>query len=348
MEEIKQKLQEANARLEAVLQRLNALSQADEGDQLIAQQKKEANEEYHKIWEEIFTLEEEQMQLTEEQLRDPAYDGSSPTLTKEEELAFHRANAMKEKADVLAAVYRIKAACLTGSILPELPSGVLPSVLDRFANELYDLQLPELHEDWWQYQIQIRETIISLLLVHTEILYDYAPGRWEKNVPEMVPDQVFPLHTTKARLMTLDEFGRLHGVSPDTVSEWIRRGRVRSAAGTGSSVRIPELSSVLKYEEESIAEYAWQEEFPELPEEFHFLKGCRDVLICPASPEDRPWELHLSGESEGSRILTLDDDTAERLRLWLAAQPGAECVNNILGDFLSKTISLPVEPAERG
>ena len=68
----------------------------------------------------------------------------------------------------------------------------------------------------------------------------------------------------------------------------------------------------------------------------------------PAGPEDRPWELHLSGESEGSRILTLDDDTAERLRLWLAAQPGAECVNNILGDFLSKTISLPVEPAERG
>ena len=51
---------------------------------------------------------------------------------------------------------------------------------------------------------------------------------------------------------------------------------------------------------------------------------------------------------KSGRILTLDDDSTERLRLWLAAQPGAECVNNILGDFLSKTISLPVEPAERG
>ena len=98
MEEINRKLAEANARLEAVLQTLNILSQADEADAQAALKKKEANEEYHRLWEEIFALEEEQMQLADAQLKDPAYDGSSPTLTKEEELAFHRANAMKEKA----------------------------------------------------------------------------------------------------------------------------------------------------------------------------------------------------------------------------------------------------------
>ena len=347
MDEINRKLAEANARLEAVLQTLNILSQADEADAQAALKKKEANEEYHRLWEEIFALEEEQMQLADAQLKDPAFDGTSPTLTKEEELAFHRANAMKEKADVLAAVYRIKEACLAGSFRPELPAGALASVLDRFAGELYALQLPELQEDWWQYQIQIRETGVSLLLVHTEILYDYAPGRRGRNVPEMVPDQAFPLHTTRAKLLTPDEFGRLHGVSSDAVLEWIKRGRVRSAIGTGRSLRIPELASVLEYEEESMAEYAWEKEFPELPDELYFLEGFRDVLICPSGEADRPWELNLSGKPKGGRILTIDNDTVEQLRLFLMAQPEVECVNNVLGEFISKAIPLPGETAER-
>ena len=348
MDEINQKLKEANTRLEKVLEKLVNLALADENDEAAAQQRKEANEEYHRIWNEIFELEAEQKRQLEELQEDPAYDGSSPTLTKEEELAFHRTHAMKEKADVLAAVYEIREACQSGSILRELPAGVPVSALERFADGVYHLQLPELNQDYWQYQIQIRETGISLLLVHTEILYDYAPGRWERNVPEMVPDQTFPLYTAGAKRLSPEEFAGLHGVNADTVLEWIRGGRLRSVIGYGNSWRIPELSLVLQHEEDSIAEYAWQEELPEIPDELYFLKGCRSVLIYPSWMEDRPWELELSGRPESRRIISLPREAAVQLRLWLMAQPEVECVNNVLGDFLSKTISLTAENAERG
>ena len=104
---------------------------------------------------------------------------------------------------------------------------------------------------------------------------------------------------------------------------------------------------MLQYEEDSIAEYVWQEELPDIPDELYFLRGFRNVLICPSGMEDRPWEINLSGRPKGGQILSLPRETTEQLRLCLLAQPAAECVNNVLGDFLSKTIPLPNGKTER-
>ena len=337
VEELDAKLREAYSRLDTVMEKLNTLSQADDSDAQVGKQRQKANDEYHKIWDEIFSLEEKQKQLTEKFQSDAAYDGLSPSLTKEEELLYQRAHAMKNKADILAAAYQIKEASLAGSFQPELPREVLASVLDRFTAEIYQLQLPELNQDWWQYQIQIREAGITLSLVHTEIRYDYGAA-WKKNVPVIVPDQVYPLYTAKARLLTPEEFGRLYGEADSTVSDWIRSGALCSACRYGNDWKIPELSAVLRNSELSIAEYSWQEELPAVPDDLDFLESYRNILIYPSDLADRPWEIELSGGSVGSRILSLNSDTAEHLRLWLRSQPSVQCVNNVLRDFIDKAL----------
>ncbi len=346
IEELEKKLREAYSQLDTVMEKLNVLSQADDNDAQAGRQRQKLNEEYHGIWDEIFSLEDQQKQLTEKLQSDAAYDGLSPSLTKEEELIYHRAHAMKNKADILSAVYRIKEAYLAGGFRPELPREVLTSVLDRFADEIYRLQLPELNQDWWQYQVQIRETGITLSLVHTEIRYDYGAS-WKKNVPVTVPDQVYSLYTVKAMLLTPEEFGRLYGETGSTVMEWIRSGVLCSACRYGDDWKIPELSAVLKNGDLSISEYSWPEELPAVPDDLDFLERYRSILIYPSDLADRPWEIELSGAPEGSRILSLNSDTAEHLRLWLLSQPYVECVNNVLGDFIDKTQPVSGTAAEQ-
>lgn len=49
----------------------------------------------------------------------------------------------------------------------------------------------------------------------------------------LVEDEDFTIHQTNARLLSLEEYGGVYGVAADTVRQWIRRGKIRSAVKLG-------------------------------------------------------------------------------------------------------------------
>ena len=294
--------------------------------------------EYFDLLEEVQALYERKLLLMEERRNDPAYDGSSPSLTKKEERAFFRSFAIRTKEDILEAVGNIREHYRTGGGSVQMPLEKLLPLLDRFSEEIAGLRLMNLTQDWWQYEITVRETDITLSLASTMICYDRGRNWEEKNRPFLIPEASYPLVSTRARLLSPEEFGALYGVPAGTVRQWIRRGKLRSASKFGKEWRIPELTVVRSGEHYVNGDYAWKTELPDVPEEFACLKDYRACSISSVRGVNRQWSAALSREEGEQKLLTLDSGAKERLELYLIAHPLVECVNNYLGDFLDKTL----------
>ncbi len=338
MKSLEQRLKESDAKLAALREKIDAL--ANDPTMAARPELWEADRnEYFDLLDEVQALYEEKNLLLEERARTPAYDGFSPSLTKKEELAFFRANAIRNRADILAAAEAIREYYRSGRGGKDLPLEQLTTLLDRFSAEVSGLHLMNLTQDWWQYEITVRETDITLSLVRAEVIYDRGRRWTEKNRPFLLPVQQYPLYTTRARLLSPEEFGALYGVSGGTVRQWIRRGKVRSASKFGNAWRIPELTLVRSGERYSEGSYAWSTELPDVPEEFACLNEYRAASVSSVHGKKDRWNVFLSeGENAEEKTLSLDGKAKERLELYLIGEPLVECVNNFLGDFLEKTL----------
>lgn len=297
--------------------------------------------------EEMLARFEEEDKKFEEMRNDPAYDGESPSLTKAEELEFYRERAIRNKADILRMVEDLKDYFNRSAKKRGLPIERLIPLLDQFAREISELEIMELLQDWWQYGIAVRETDITLRLDHTEVYYDYPASFGEKNMPVLSADQSFAIHTTKARLLSPEEYGQLHGVSDGTVRQWIRRGKIRSASKFGKEWRIPELVQVPSGHYVA-GSYSWKVELPDVPEEFAYLNQFDNVSISSVRGEKDKWYVRFDSREMGSKAREeyLDSKAKERLELYLIAEPLVDCDNNYFGDFCDKTGASMVEVDE--
>lgn len=288
--------------------------------------------------EEMLARFEEEDKKFEEMQNDPAYDGESPSLTEAEELEFYRERSLRNKDDILKMVEGLKDYFNRTAKKHDLPIERLIPLLDQFAKEVSELEIMELLQDWWQYGIAIRETDITLRLDHTEIYYDYPSSLWEKNAPVLGADQSFAIHTTKAKLLSPEEYGQIHGVSGGTVRQWIRRGKIRSASKFGKEWRIPELVRVPSGHYVA-GSYSWNVELPDVPEEFSFLNQFDSVSISSVRGEKDKWYVRFDRWEMGSKAREeyLDSRAKERLELYLIAEPLVDCDNNYFGDFSDKT-----------
>ncbi len=286
----------------------------------------------------------EEERLMKERRGDPAYDGFSPSLTPEEELAFFREHSIRTKAEILAVTAQIKKQLQNRKPDRLIPTERLLPLLDAFAQEVTALWLMDLDQDWWQYEISLRDTGITLSLCHTEIMYDWGKTPEEKNQPFFVCNQMFPIHTTRAKLLSPEEFGALCGVSGGTVRQWIRRGKLRSASKFGKEWRIPELTRVASGEHYVEGGYSWTQELPDLPEGFEELNAYNHVSISSVRGQKDLYQVCFSlwkddEETENTCYKVIGRKAKEQLELYLIAEPMVECINNYYGEFFDRTVS---------
>ncbi len=337
MKSLEQRMKETGARISELKEMLGLLPDGRPGGES-TELPETVQEEYAGMVDELLSLYEQQNLLMKEKARDRTFDGYSPSLTKAEERAFFRENAIRNKADILTAAEKIRDYYRSDRAGEDLPQAQLMTLLDRFSEEVSHISIMDLTQDWWQYSIEVTETEISLSLVKAEIMYDYGTKWYEKNRPFLLPVEVFPLFTTRAKLLSPEDFGALYGVSGGTVRQWIRRGKLRSASKYGKEWRIPELSVVHSGEHYSIGTYSWNTELPDVPEEFAFLNRYRLASVSSVRGERDRWEVYLSDGEMEEETLPLDGKTKERLELYLLAEPLVECQNNCLGEFLTKSL----------
>lgn len=206
------------------------------------------------------------------------------TMTKDEEFAFYMDRGLRNKASLLEEIKDCKERFKNPP--KEKKSDAyyerLMMLIDRFYEDVSSMFLMEELNDWWGYGFQIRETGITLLLEHFVIMYDEGindAGKWE-NTHYLVSDESFDIHQTKANLLTLEEYGNIYEVAADTVRQWIRRGKIRSAVKLGSEWRIPDIAEVSgrKY---TPGHYIWDGYLPDAPDVIPDINMFDEVSIQP-------------------------------------------------------------------
>ena len=296
-----------------------------------------------KALNDILVRSEEEDKKLEEMFHNPAYDGESPTLTYEEELDFYKKRALRNKEDVLEKIKYIQDYFKAKAEERKIPIDRLTPILEQFAKEVNAIQLMDIAQDWWQYCISVRETDVTLKLEHTEIYYDYpdildhSDDILNKNVPYLASDQSFTIYTTRVKLLSPEEYGKIHSVSDGTVRQWIRRGKIRSAVKYGKEWKIPEVARVSTGHYMS-GGYSWNVELPDVPDEFAYLNLYDYVEICSVKGEKDKWRASFGDwkNLNEPRDEYLDSKAKERLELYLMAEPLVECENNFFGEFRDK------------
>lgn len=196
----------------------------------------------------------------------------------------------------------------------------LQELLLKFRNKVEDAILFEELEELWAYGVDVNDTGVSLSLYHVSSV-DYDD---EDIVTCEVIDENFELIKVNARLLTVEKYAEIYGVTVGAVRQWIRRGKLRSAIKTGGEWRIPELAEVsgrgYKY-----GTYSWQDELSDIPQEYGFLNDYSYVSISQDDEKKDLFHIKLRKIEDGITINSYDIDMEskekEKFELVLISNP---------------------------
>lgn len=203
---------------------------------------------------------------------------------------------------------------------------LLKDLIRSFKRKLELTVLPKHLEDWWRYTYELSHKGVRLYVEHINTVWlNEETGE----IDEVTVDQVFPLISYDARMLTVDEYAKLYDVEPVTVRQWIRRGKLRAAEKAGKEWRISELTDVPGRARYEPATYKWISQLKDIPEEFAFLSNYtsieirkRELNVTPADPEITFIAFLFSRAERGNGAAARLTDTAkERLEAFLIANP---------------------------
>ena len=273
-----------------------------------------------------------------EKERDILESGSiEADLTPEEEYEFYKKYAFRTKADLLAGIrdeQKTRQEEGTRDKTQEF-SKRLDALFDKFYAEVNSHLIMEPLDDFWGYAFEVRDTGITLMLEHYVIMYDLV----DKDYPEwdkysathfLASDDRFSLLEVKARLLTLEEYGEFYGVGAGTVRQWIRRGKIRSAAKFEGGWRVAELVDKPGRGYEA-GQYFWKSDLPDPPVELPNIND-GDSLYISKNIHTGGWSVMLQcldKVGEDTEI-ELSSKEKEKLELYLIGHPMVECLNNYI------------------
>lgn len=266
-----------------------------------------------------------------------------PDLTPEEEYEFYKKYALLNKADLLAEIKATKEKFRETYKTPRSEEFYhrLDKLFDLFYEEVDSHVIMEPLDNFWGYSIEVRDTGITLKLAHLMLFYD-SPGNdytdfWKYyNAHYLIDDDRYTLIETRSNFLTLEEYGKAYDVEAGTVRQWIRRGKLKSAAKFSNGWQIPELAD--KPGRGYIAaEYHWKTDLPDPPLELPEINEGDSVLITKNTRTGK-WTVTLDcmDKKGPSKVFTLDNKDKEKLELFLISNPLVECGNNCLCEIRQK------------
>ena len=261
-----------------------------------------------------------------------------PDLSPEEEYKYYLKNALRTKDDLLQAIKRGKQAFAEPQKGKSEHSDSfyarMADLFDKFYLVVDNKLLPEPLDNWWAYTVTVRETGLTLMLNHMLLIYeDNARGDDRYLVSS---DEWYELAEKKAELLTLEQYGGMHGVESGTVRQWIRRGKLKSASKFGNDWRVPELADKPKRGSAN-GHYEWHTDLPDPPEGIPEINEY-DSLYLYQSRKNGEWHAKLECMDKDSEIreYALNPKTKEKLELYLISHPLVECINNYYGEIRQK------------
>ena len=208
-------------------------------------------------------------------------------------------------------------------------------LLIEFRKRIQKVILLEQLEEMWAYDIDIVETGITLQLIHA----DYVEFNEEGVMITVSVDERFNLIKVNSKLLTVDEYADMNGVTVETVRQWIRRGKLRTAIKRGGEWRIPELAEISKRGYVN-GMYTWNEQLPDIPKEYAFLNGCNVACIDQDLDKKNLFHIKCWGLVDNKEVnkqsLDLETKDKEKFELFLIANQLVEAPTDFKLLFLER------------
>ena len=201
-------------------------------------------------------------------------------------------------------------------------------LITRFRKKVEGCTFPEKLEDWWHYEYCVKETGITLNLIHA----DDVGFNDEGYIDFVFVDTEFSLITVSAEMMTVEQYAKLNEVTTTAVRQWIRRGKIRTAVKQGGEWRIPELAEV-RDRGYRYAQYEWETFLTSFPEEYSYINDFGMVTIEQDKEHKDVFNIELSKskrKKETTKKMQMEQKEKERFELLLITDPFVTPVDAII------------------
>ena len=240
-------------------------------------------------------------------------------ITEEDKLDIFNEDSLRTKEELLEDIDRLLTQIDADSKTDTRHSAAYytryTNLIRRFKEKIEESTFPKALEKWWHYIYEVEETGVTLTLEYVSI-FDLDD---EGNPDFIYVDTAFRLLHVDAALMTVEQYAQACGVTPTTVRQWIRRGKIRTAVKQGGEWRIPELAEVLDRGYQGI-QYERTEYLSDLPEKYAFFNDYKFVSLCREKEHSGMYTALFSNE-KGYQEILMDQTEREKFELYLISSP---------------------------
>ena len=189
---------------------------------------------------------------------------------------------------------------------------------ERFKESLSKCQLPVIKDDWWFYQYEFTNDGINLSLM----LCDEFEVDSDGEINSMTCSEQFIMLSIKCDYLTVEQYAYTYDVTPITVRQWIRRGKIRSAKKSGRDWLIPSITDKPKRGFESVT-YSWQHLPETISKDFSFLIVDNSCVYIYQDEQDKSnFHCIMGWPGTANRTqITLNAKEREKLEISLISNP---------------------------
>ena len=201
---------------------------------------------------------------------------------------------------------------------------------DEFIKIIEDKSFPVLKDGLWGYYIEYNQSIIALKLAkYKESFYSTD----EDCFPSYSVIEEYSLISVEPNLLSIGEYAQNYHVDPRTVTQWIRRGKIRTAKKIGNAWMIPETADTPSRGYSSDGMYILNNDIRPLSDDYPFLKGIKFLSIRQDDNDKKKYKIICYTKDEG---FIQDEDIGyiqeyiqkdkEKFELALITHPGVKYV----------------------
>ena len=195
---------------------------------------------------------------------------------------------------------------------------VLLSLCDRFNSELEKCNIPALTKPWFYYDYFVKNDCIelSLLKCNGDLRFDE-----HDRIVSMASSLEYTLIRVPCEYLTVEQYANLYHVSPTTVRQWIRRGKLRTAQKEGRDWLIPSLTDKPDRGFEQVT-YVWETLSEDIIATFPFLASVNHIHLYQDTQNKKVfYAISFWPNLDNIQRETLTIKQREQLELLLIADP---------------------------
>lgn len=203
-----------------------------------------------------------------------------------------------------------------------------------FLDEIKKSILIEPLPKGWEYEWGITHFKAELGVVHSEHIIENDPFAYEV-------DQKYVLITVGARMLTAEEFALRCNTNVRTITQWIRRGKLKTVYKEGNMWRISALTEIPTNRGYINSSYRWGKKLNDLPEDYEFLNKYNSVTIKKRMDDKDKYDVIFFDDEKDQEFFSnpkvYGSEERENLELLLLADPQIEYIpelsRSIMGEI---------------